>query len=724
MNKNNNKSFQRNKSSDKILNNNIFEKNKNKINYNQKTNSSKAIINNINSQKKFFKKIPVQKILKTKNNQIQIEEDFNSYYFNNNINIYYKNLQNNLINNDILNRINNTNSNKNIIRNIYNNINNIHKIPRKSPLQIPKKYILKNNNLFNNINDYNYINNINIYPKINSHSLNYNNNNNSSNDISNRSISPFTKIKKIEVYPLNNNININKRYVSKSPNLIESEITNKMKKHNILKNNVLNNSNNSINSYSNYSHIENSKRFSKSDNKKIKNKNNYTNNLFKDSSFNNFNKNNLLKVHQNKQYENNNYITHFNINNNIQINNIQNNIYKINHNPVNLLNNNYNNSTEIKKLNNHQNNNNNNNNKSFNNNLINNISISKQINTRSNSQNFPSNFAELHNINNTNNNNNINNNINNNNNNKILLDSNIKKIKKYFQFTHVGFDGEKNKEHNQDISFYEKNFAGNQNFIFMSVCDGHGVEGHNVSSFIKKTLPKDLSNNLYHKNLSTKNPFEKKEINSIIQKTFLKCNEKLLNNKIINSNFSGSTCISLIYTPNKIIVSNIGDSRAVLGKYISESQKWKAVDLSRDHKPTEKDEAQRIIENGGRIQPFTNEETGEFIGPQRVWIKNDDIPGLAMTRSFGDRVAASVGTISCPEIKEFELKEEDKFMILASDGVWEFIDSNECVNIIKDYYLKDEIKSCCENLYFESKKRWMKEEEVVDDITMILVYFE
>lgn len=54
MNKNNNKSFQRNKSSDKILNNNIFEKNKNKINYNQKTNSSKAIINNINSQKKIL----------------------------------------------------------------------------------------------------------------------------------------------------------------------------------------------------------------------------------------------------------------------------------------------------------------------------------------------------------------------------------------------------------------------------------------------------------------------------------------------------------------------------------------------------------------------------------------------------------------------------------------------------------------------------------------------
>ena len=34
------------------------------------------------------------------------------------------------------------------------------------------------------------------------------------------------------------------------------------------------------------------------------------------------------------------------------------------------------------------------------------------------------------------------------------------------------------------------------------------------------------------------------------------------------------------------------------------------------------------------------------------------------------------------------------------------------------------MKGCCEFLYSESKKRWMKEEEVVDDITMILIFFE
>ena len=79
------------------------------------------------------------------------------------------------------------------------------------------------------------------------------------------------------------------------------------------------------------------------------------------------------------------------------------------------------------------------------------------------------------------------------------------------------------------------------------------------------------------------------------------------------------------------------------------------------------DEKQRILENDGRIQPFV--EDGEFVGPERIWIKEEEVPGLAMTRSFGDRVAATVGVISEPEIKEMELNINDKFMIIASDGI-------------------------------------------------------
>ena len=298
-----------------------------------------------------------------------------------------------------------------------------------------------------------------------------------------------------------------------------------------------------------------------------------------------------------------------------------------------------------------------------------------------------------------------------------------KKIKEILPYTHVGFDGEEPKENNQDNYFIYKNFMNKKKYIYMSVCDGHGVEGHFVSDFIKEILPYDMSENLKFFNILTDNEKEKEKIFDVIKETFINANEKLVSNEEINSLFSGSTCVSVIYTPEKLIVPNIGDSRAVLGRLINkETNEYKAIELSRDHKPTEKDEEKRILENDGRIQPFI--EDGEFVGPQRVWIKEDEVPGLAMTRSFGDRMAATVGVISEPEIKEYIFNPNDKFMIIASDGIWEFISSQECINIIKEFYNNNDIKGCCEFLYQESSKRWLKEEEVIDDTTMIIVFFD
>ena len=294
----------------------------------------------------------------------------------------------------------------------------------------------------------------------------------------------------------------------------------------------------------------------------------------------------------------------------------------------------------------------------------------------------------------------------------------IKKIRDIYDYTHVGFDGEEPKENNQDNLFIYKNFAEHKDYIYMSVCDGHGVEGHFVSDFIKDVLPYYMSENLKNTNILT----EKRLTHQIITETFILVNNMLVSNENINSLFSGSTCVSVIYTPEKLIVPNIGDSRAVLGRYDKSTNTYKAIELSRDHKPTEKDESKRIYDNDGRIQPFTEE--GEFVGPQRVWLKDEEVPGLAMTRSFGDRVAATVGVISEPEIKEFDFDENDKFMIIASDGIWEFISSQECVNIIKDFYEKNDMKGCADYLYEESSKRWIKEEEVIDDTTLILVYFD
>ena len=138
----------------------------------------------------------------------------------------------------------------------------------------------------------------------------------------------------------------------------------------------------------------------------------------------------------------------------------------------------------------------------------------------------------------------------------------------------------------------------------------------------------------------------------VISDTFVNTNNKLCNETIIDTNFSGSTCVTVIYTPEKLVCANVGDSRAVLGRLVNGSSfkfkiDWVNHDLSRDHKPSDIDEKQRIISRNGRVEPL-KDENGEFIGPSRVWLKEDDIPGLAMSRSYGDQVAASVGCIPEP----------------------------------------------------------------------------
>ena len=687
-----------------------------------------------------------------KNKYVNKSPNIHDDYFLNNINgKLNNNYVNQIQNQNYYNMLNSNNSFSNLssVSSVSNNLTNASYFTK----------MVQNNNISNQ--------NMNLYNTKNHQ--NQNNKNNSINYINRQNMRPMTSdnykgksnnSKTAKKNNVNNDIiNQNNPLFNLNPNEINYQNYNSnenKQKVNIMLNNLnkLGNFNNYMNGYNTYSHANKRQR---SANLPVRKNNNY----------NNINPMVNLHIINKGQIINNNYNNINNMNNNM--NNLYVYKYDVSQNNINQIKNNTN-----SKLNNSKRKKNIIRNNYFNgisedeiNMNMNNIKFNQMNNIINVNQNNPRNLnpkerirnnsstgmgitGELNNLLNTrnnirqrnmlpqkriNNNNNINNHIHQNLNHSQLSAQNriqnplkktyiAKRIRKIHHFTHVGFNGEKDKDYNQDIAFLEKNFANNNTFLYMAVCDGHGVEGHQVSGFIKRTLPKDLSNALVNKEILTSDKNKKKKIYNIIGSTFIKVNEKLISNESINSIFSGTTCVSLIYTPIKLICANIGDSRAVLGRYDKKNKKWIPINLSRDHKPTEEDEAKRILKKGGRIKPFIDEETGNEVGPLRVWVKDDEVPGLAMTRSFGDRVAAIAGTICVPEIKEYAFHEGDKFVIIASDGIWEFISSEECINIVGKFYENNDVVQCCEYLYNESRKRWIKEEEVVDDITMLLVFFD
>ena len=284
----------------------------------------------------------------------------------------------------------------------------------------------------------------------------------------------------------------------------------------------------------------------------------------------------------------------------------------------------------------------------------------------------------------------------------------IKKNIKICSCTKAGLSGPGIIKPNQDSFFIKENFIQNSDSFFIGVCDGHGQDGQIISNIVSNKLPN------YITSLS----------NEEIISNFKKINSEIYSDSDINSNMSGTTVVSLIITPDKLISINLGDSRLSLFKYDEKNKKYFYKNLSREHKPFELDESERILSQGGRLQKCYNEKINKYYGPQRVWLKNEAQPGLAMTRSLGDKMAHNIGVIDEPEIKKFFFEGNEKFIIIASDGLWEFISGEECINLVKNFYEeKKDVKEATLELTKEAFNKWKRKEIVIDDITVIVIFF-
>ena len=293
------------------------------------------------------------------------------------------------------------------------------------------------------------------------------------------------------------------------------------------------------------------------------------------------------------------------------------------------------------------------------------------------------------------------------------------RVKKVGSYSQAGKGEDGFTKVNQDSFLVLQNQYNFKDFNIFSVMDGHGVNGHLVSRFVTKYFTSFFKNN--KKMNSNSNEDEvyyrlKKNDSDILKRAFRHAERDIEKNSDIDANFSGTTCVMVLQVGEKLLCANVGDSRAIMVK-----ENNKIIPLSIDQKPDDPEESKRIIENGGEISQF--EEDGEKSGPFRVWKKGEVYPGIAMSRSIGDFIATTLGVVPIPKFIDEKIDKDTKFIVVASDGVWEFLDNQKVADIVMPFYKQNDPDGACKALIKESTDWWNQEDIVVDDITVIVVFF-
>ena len=303
-------------------------------------------------------------------------------------------------------------------------------------------------------------------------------------------------------------------------------------------------------------------------------------------------------------------------------------------------------------------------------------------------------------------------------------------IKKSHGYSLPGKDASGKTKTNQDSFVCKTNINNIQDFNIFGVLDGHGVDGHFVSEFASEFIPSQIINHPEIKRLSNTEYIYKKlkENNSKIIKSAFLLADKQLNNMEFDVAESGCTCCLIIHIGTHIICANTGDSRAIAVYDQANDMNSKDLDfldvvqLSIDFKPELPEEISRIMLAGGVVEQLKDED-GEGIGPYRVWVKGKDYPGLAMSRSIGDLKGKTIGVIPDPGIYEYDINKSTKYIIVCSDGVWEFLNNEIVMNIGKTYYLENNAVEFCHELVDKALKEWEDRESIVDDITAVVAFF-
>ncbi|KAI3507022.1 hypothetical protein L1887_21740 [Cichorium endivia] len=294
---------------------------------------------------------------------------------------------------------------------------------------------------------------------------------------------------------------------------------------------------------------------------------------------------------------------------------------------------------------------------------------------------------------------------------------------------------------NQDAMIVWENFGSRTDTVFCGVFDGHGPFGHMVAKRVRDSLPLKLS---AHWDANTKgsndvlrevtlneetpltadesidheinkNPEKLQALKDTFLKAFKVMDRELRMYANIDCFCSGTTAVTLIKQGRDLIVGNVGDSRAILCTR-DKNNSLVAVQLTIDLKPNLPAEAERIRKCKGRV--FALQDEPEVT---RVWLPNNDSPGLAMARAFGDFCLKDFGLISVPDIFYRRLTENDQFIVLASDGIWDVLTNKDVVDVVASA----ESRSCAARAVVEAAVRAWKYRyptSKVDDCAVVCLF--
>lgn len=259
---------------------------------------------------------------------------------------------------------------------------------------------------------------------------------------------------------------------------------------------------------------------------------------------------------------------------------------------------------------------------------------------------------------------------------------------------------------NQDSFCVVPQYGGAPGDFLFGVYDGHGEHGTPCSQFSRDRLAENL----------LKHPLLNTDVAAAFRDAFVETNVEL-HQSPIDDTMSGSTGIAVLMRNNTLYAANVGDSRAVLAQWMGPTgaedgaregeERLVAVDLSSDQTPFRADECERVKACGARVltldqleglkdpnvQCWGGEEDDDG-DPPRLWVQSGMYPGTAFTRSVGDSVAEKIGVSAEPEIMAVDVSPHTHpFFVIASDGVFEFLSSQDVVDMVRFQSAKSELVS-------------------------------